>query len=260
MELCYCRVAEAIESLYKDYLGWPQDPAKRFASMRRFYDVAQFPSVCGAVDGTHINVIPSKTAEPCFVNRHRQHSLNVCAVAGGNYAFYYVNARHPGRSHDSRVLQETGLWAKFERGFRPFKGAVILGDSAYPLRDWLMTPFRTTVVMTPAMQSYQRSHSRTRGIVEKAFGVLKMRFRALHTGLRVADIDQAAHIIMAACVIHNICIEQGDDLSEYLEEYELLPGSEQSEMDIVNPREEVELQPAAGETRRSKFVSHFDRV
>ena len=40
-----------------------------------------------------------------------------------------------------QVLRESSLWDSFEGGARPFPGAVILGDSAYPNRDWLVTPF-----------------------------------------------------------------------------------------------------------------------
>jgi hypothetical protein len=40
-----------------------------------------------------------------------------------------------------QVLRESSLWETFEGGARPFPGAVILGDSAYPNRDWLVTPF-----------------------------------------------------------------------------------------------------------------------
>lgn len=32
-----------------------------------------------------------------------------------------------------------------ERGRRPFRGAVILGHSAYPCNDWLIPPFRRAV-------------------------------------------------------------------------------------------------------------------
>jgi len=49
---------------------------------------------------------------------------------------------HAGRCHDSRVLKDSSLWESFEDDkARPFPEAVILGDSAYPLTDWLITPF-----------------------------------------------------------------------------------------------------------------------
>jgi len=40
------------------------------------------------------------------------------------------------------VLRESSLWTTFEEHQqRPFPEAVVLGDSAYPLTEWLITPF-----------------------------------------------------------------------------------------------------------------------
>ena len=46
----------------------------------QFFDIARMPSVCGCVDGTHVQVNPPSADEVSFVNRHHTHSLNVMAV------------------------------------------------------------------------------------------------------------------------------------------------------------------------------------
>lgn len=248
-----------------EYIGWPPEEVKRLAINRKFYNIAKLANVCGAIDGTHVNVVPPKDVEDSFVNRHRRHSLNVCAVAGPSYEFYHINTRHAGRAHDSGVLMATGLWTTFEGGFRPFLGAVLLGDSAYPLRDWLMTPFRSTVAMTPAMSKYQNAHTKTRAVVERAFGVLKMRFRALfNAGLRVAKMSDAANIIIAACVIHNICIRQGDEVTDLLEEFDASqedPDMLQEDPDMlpdVPAEAPPDVAPESANERRNRYVASFN--
>jgi hypothetical protein len=67
------------------------------------------------------------------------------AVAGPDLSFYYVETSFTGRNHDSKVLKSSSLWESMERGEGPFPGAVLLGDSGYPLREWLITPFAGTV-------------------------------------------------------------------------------------------------------------------
>ena len=66
------------------FIRWPRgaqgiDP--------KFHRIAGFPSVCGAIDGTHVNVCPPKAEEDAYVNRHQEHSLNVCGVCGPDLAF-----------------------------------------------------------------------------------------------------------------------------------------------------------------------------
>lgn len=58
------------------------------------------------------------------------------------------------------------------------QNSVILGDSAYPLRRWLMTPVIRNVHLNNRnlenrIQAFLRSHRRTRFIVENAIGILK---------------------------------------------------------------------------------------
>ncbi|XP_062595033.1 putative nuclease HARBI1 [Saccostrea cucullata] len=54
----------------------------------------------------------------------------------------------------------------------------LIGDSGYPLKEWLLTPF-----LSPSNQQeekYNDALTKTRIVVERAFGVLKSRFRCLH--------------------------------------------------------------------------------
>jgi hypothetical protein len=104
--------------------------------------ISGFPSVAGALDGCHIIITPPSDDEVSFVNRHHTHSINMLAVCGPDLTFFYINANHPGRCHDGHVIRHSSLWRSFEiDGNRPFPGAILLGDSAYALRPWLLTPF-----------------------------------------------------------------------------------------------------------------------
>lgn len=211
------RVCKAIADLQEELIGWPDNPRK---VAQAFYQIDHFPGVIGAIDGTHVLMCPPEKDEQEYLNRHSTHSFNVCAVAGPTYMFYYVNSGTPGRSHDGGVLRRTTLWRQWEvEKFRPFHGAVILGDSAYPLTDWMMTPFRNIErrPLTSAQKRYQTAHARTRSVVERAFGVLKMRFRALFkSGLRVMGMMYGADIITACVILHNLCIAHNDNISDFL--------------------------------------------
>lgn len=82
---------------------------------------------------------------------------------------------------------------------KPLKG-LILGDSGYMIRDWLMTP-----ILNPATQSeknYNFAHSSTRTTIERYIGVAKRRWHCLRCGLRM----EPARACQVICfLIHLFC-------------------------------------------------------
>ena len=62
------------------------------------------------------------------------------AVSGPDMKLYNVSEKWPGSVNDARVLRKRSLNTAFENDYRPFHGAVISGDSIYPIKDWLIPP------------------------------------------------------------------------------------------------------------------------
>ena len=77
--------------------------------------------------------------------------------------FQSVVAQWPGSCHDSFVLQQSGIYNKFESGL--ISNGILLGDSGYPLKTWLMTPISRPV--NPAEETYNVAHQKTRVVIEK---------------------------------------------------------------------------------------------
>ncbi|XP_046579132.1 putative nuclease HARBI1 [Haliotis rubra] len=81
-------------------------------------------------------------------------------------------------------------------------GAHLLGDSGYPSKRWLLTPYLRP--QPGHKTNYNRSHKRTRSSVERGFGQLKRRFSVLHGEMRLSP-ERACKVITACAVLHNIC-------------------------------------------------------
>lgn len=117
----------------------------------------------------------------------------------------------PGSVHDARILKNSDI---FDNGPQLCGDKHIIADSAYPLQEWLLTPFRRVGLLTREQTNYNIALSSTRVAIERAFGLLKGRFKRLQH-INVAGLEHTCNIIMSCCVLHNLCIRQGDMLPEY---------------------------------------------
>jgi hypothetical protein len=112
-----------------------------------------------------------------------------------------------------KVLKESALWQAFEvRGERLFPGAIILGDPGYPCNDWIITPFSDE--STAGKRRFNKAQKCTRNAIERCFGVIKHRFHSLKTPIRFRKVENAAKLIVCACILHNMCLAIGDDVDD----------------------------------------------
>ena len=166
------------ETLFQQTIRWPENSRNlplRFANIPRTQP--GMPCVAGCVDGTLIPMRAPKDNEAQYVDRHGNHSINAMFVCGPNMRFYFASVRWPGAVNDARVLRNSHLCQQWEAGWRPFGGAVLLGDSAYPLKSWLMSPIANP--LTQAERHFNRAHSKTRRLIECAYGIFKETFQCL---------------------------------------------------------------------------------
>lgn len=101
----------------------------------------------------------------------------------------------------TRIFNESLLCEELRSGI--YKG-FLLGDSGYPCRSYILTPFGNP--STDKQSRYNSSHVRTRNTIERAFGELKRRFAVLSIPMRT-KLDTSIKIIMACAVLHNIAID-----------------------------------------------------
>lgn len=165
--------------------------------------------IFGAIDGTHIAVLPPTNGYRDFVNRKGWPSIVMQGIVDCNYLFRDITIKHPGSVHDATVLKDSNIFKQcndqIPKNCRIFSGCsiplMLAGDPAYPLLSWLLKGY--TGALTPEEESFNTYLSSARICVENAFGRLKARWRVL---LKRADIDYKFMPSVAhSCVIlHNI--------------------------------------------------------
>ncbi|XP_048045462.1 putative nuclease HARBI1 [Megalobrama amblycephala] len=182
----------ALGSLINQFASFPKDD-QTAQTKNKFFQMGNMPSAIGAIDCTHVHIQASCEREWEYVNRKGRHSINIQLV--GNADLCVV--KWSGNVHDARILRESALYRELQ-SHRP--NGIVLGDSAYPLLPWLITPF--SVANTPEQARFNSSHCKTRCSFERLNGVLKRRFACLNY-LRVQP-KVACNIILACTVLHNI--------------------------------------------------------
>ncbi|XP_036345162.1 protein ALP1-like [Rhagoletis pomonella] len=91
----------------------------------------------------------------------------------------YVDASHPGASHDSFMWNISALRIHFEYEYlRNSANFCILGDAGCPLEPWPLTTYRSPGDDSSEMK-FNEGHSQCRNIIERANGVLKNRWRCI---------------------------------------------------------------------------------
>jgi hypothetical protein len=115
-----------------------------------------------------------------------------------------------GSLHDARIFTRSDFYAKVNSGEYKFEGdSHILGDNAYPISNRIMVPYPVRGVLNRAETNFNKRLSSSRVVIERAFGLLKKRFRRMKD-LEMTRIDLIPLYIISCCILHNIGILERD--------------------------------------------------
>jgi hypothetical protein len=185
----------------------------------------KLPNCVGYIDGTHVKLeeAPSDDHESYF-SRKQQYSIQVQAIVDNERRIRDIYIGFPGSVHDARVFANSNI--SQHPGLYFGSDQWIAGDSAYPLTDYLITPFRRN---TPNIREqdrliFSKRFSKYRVIVENAFGILKEVFGSLKE-LRIRVNKRTGHSaacnwILACCILYNIVRPVPEDYGIELQEPE----------------------------------------
>ena len=227
-------VCDKIVQIADKWIKFPQKRQEKETASSMWATKYSFPQVIGAIDCTHIKINrPANRFHPDeFVNRKGVHSFNVQATCDSKECFTSVCASWAGCVHDSRILRCSDIPHIMQSTGGDF---LLLGDSGYPIKPWLMVPFKNPE--TPAQQRFNQVFTKERVIIERCFGQLKKRFPMLAGVVRIAT-KRIPKFIVACVVLHNVSKYLNDELPE-----EINPESIEEplvETDAEEPRVETD--------------------
>ncbi|KAJ8951779.1 hypothetical protein NQ314_007635 [Rhamnusium bicolor] len=212
--------------------------------------VSNFPDVIGCIDGTSINIqTPAHKIKSTYCNRHDIPSITLQAICDSNKKFIDVFTGAPGKIHDARVYKLSFISKKIPQ----LCGAKyhLLGDGAYSLRKWLITPYRDYGNLSASEIRFNKIFSCTRVLIENTFGHFRGRFRQLQK-LEIHAVDKIVNFIIACCVLHNICIDNKDETDD---EWYYEGAIDEEENEVVN--ESQVILKEKGEAKRERIKNLF---
>ncbi|KAK7921816.1 hypothetical protein WMY93_008718 [Mugilogobius chulae] len=151
----------------------------------------------------------SCSTKASYFNRKLFPSIVLQGVCDANNKFLDIYVGNVGSVHDALVLRSPHVQGKpvpTARLFPPWRWWI----SMYPAPITIVT---LTVSQLPVEARFNRHHAKARNVIERTFGALKTRWRAIF--LRALEIRPtfAPKVVGACCLLHNLCVD-ADDLLE----------------------------------------------
>lgn len=209
-------VCEAInDELLAEFIPTPQkEDWEKIAT--DIWTMWNFPNCLGAIDGKQVIIAAPANSGSLYYNYKKTFYVVLLALVDAHYRFIVVDIGSYGKNSDGGIFANSNLGKSLQNeelnvpvdralpGTNIVAPYVILGDEAFPLKQYLMRPF-------PGSQSIQDVEKRifnyrlcrTRRLVECAFGILSQTFRIYFRRLNAAP-QNATNIILTTCILHNI--------------------------------------------------------
>ncbi|CAL5444433.1 unnamed protein product [Camellia sinensis] len=169
-----------------------------------------FQNCFGALDGTYVRVLAPAVDKARYRSRNGEIVTNVLGVCSHDMQFIYVLPGWEGSTSDSRVLRDA---ISRPNGLRVPTGSYYLVDAGYTNGEGFLAPYRGQRyhlstwreggAPTNPEEFFNMKHSAARNIIERCFGLLKLRWAILRT-YSYFPIKTQCRIITACCLLHNL--------------------------------------------------------
>ncbi|XP_067899186.1 putative nuclease HARBI1 [Heterodontus francisci] len=209
---CIKEVTNALFKRASDHIRYRTDPERQAEGAIGRGAIAGFSQVQSAIDCTHVAIKAPADQPVTFINRKGFHSLNVQLVCNHRKHFLQVCACFLGSCHDAYIPRQSQVPLLFTPPAHLQEW--ILGDKAYPLMSWLLTPGRNAT--NNAEECNTICHDFTQATIKQAIGMLKMRFCGLDRSggaLQYAP-DRVGCIVVVCCILLYIAVQKGEGLQD----------------------------------------------
>ncbi|OWZ16071.1 hypothetical protein PHMEG_00010185 [Phytophthora megakarya] len=209
--------AQLIYGKIKDKMEFDQRMVDRYhdrSATAIFDKVGRLSNCFGFIDGTIRRICrPTYYQKQAYSGHKRTHCIKFQSVIMANGLIVGLCGPFEGRRHDSYMLRQSDLKTNMEL----YPGYVIYGDSGYPLKSWLITPF-SRAAPTEAELRFNRDLSKARIAVEWVFGWIARywKFFDLKSNMMLYKSPVGLLYVVAAFLTNCLsCVRRRNQASKY---------------------------------------------
>ena len=149
------------------FIWFPYSEDEVQEAMDTFEEEYKFPQIVGAIEGCHIEINAPPENKEDYFNRKQYYSINLQGTVNSRLLFQHVAVGYRSSIHDARVLWLSGIFDLAENEeilsapTRMVNGGrlrpMLVGDSAYPLKNWLIKPFSNRGCLSPQKRRFMKN-------------------------------------------------------------------------------------------------------
>lgn len=262
---CVREVCHAIVVLLKPLYLCPPSEQELEDAVKLFQTRWGFPHCIGVLGTLHVPIIAPSSNTDSYWNSQGWFSVVMQAAVNGLGQFWDVCAVCPGGTEPVAILQNSTLWAQACDGSlaptppKDFMGRALgylmLGDTAYPLCSWLLKCYPESPQISTSQQNFNKRFARAHSVLGRTLLHLRARWQCLHKR-NDCGMDVVPTMVLACCILHNICEVHGDTLVEEWVE-EVRRGESPQPIDTFPSSEEGK--ESEGEEVRRLFSEYFQQ-
>jgi hypothetical protein len=214
---CLTHFCEAVSHLYgREFLRRPT--AHDVAVLQaRHEEKHHIPGMLGSLDCTHIvwRNCPRHLKGQYTRGDHKVPTIMIEAVASQDLWIWHAFFGAAGSNNDINVLNQSPLYLTERNGTAPnssftcngryYKRGYLLTDGIYPTWSTFVKAYPHPV--DPKEKKFKKLQESARKDVERAFGVLKGKWKILERPLRFSVKETIGRVVETCCILHNMIIK-----------------------------------------------------
>uniref|UniRef100_A0A182N990 DDE Tnp4 domain-containing protein n=1 Tax=Anopheles dirus TaxID=7168 RepID=A0A182N990_9DIPT len=209
---CVYSFCRAVQKVFREsVIEMPLDASSIERTAAEFQELCGIPQIIGIIGCLHIPISQPSNVPLQYINSKGWNSVILQAVVDRNGRFQNVSCEHSGRTETADLLVNSTIYETMDQldasGQRNINGLPVspflLGDNAYPLLPWLITPYPVKNKLTCVERSFNVYVTKARSCLAKTFERLLGRWKVLNRGTHI-DVNFIPEVVITCCILHNI--------------------------------------------------------